>query len=151
MINEKIALVSIVIVLLAIACTPATGVPPASELVNNREKAATNVLTQDYRVLTVNEAKERLAANPKAKLVDVRSEAEYKAGHIERAIVIPLEEVRAKAASELGKDDEIIIYCHTGPMGAQAAGILMEMGYGNVSNIRGGIAGWQAEGNPLVQ
>lgn len=148
---KKMALVSIGIALLAVACAPAAGLPPASEQSKIRETSATNVAQQGYRVLTVDEAKARLAANPKAKLVDVRSEAEYRAGHIERAVVIPLEEVKTRAASELGKDEEIIFYCHTGPMGAQAASTLVEMGYGNVSNLRGGIAGWQAEGNPLVQ
>ncbi|MBI2953422.1 MAG: rhodanese-like domain-containing protein [Chloroflexi bacterium] len=82
---------------------------------------------------------------------DVRTEAEYKAGSVEGAIVIPFNEVKARAVSELGKDEEVIFHCHNGPIGAQAASILVEMGYSNVSNVRGGIAAWQVAGNPLVQ
>ncbi len=55
---------------------------------------------QAHKELTVDEIKERLKVNPKAKLVDVRTEAEYKQGHIEGAIVLPLSQVKAPFSSE---------------------------------------------------
>lgn len=92
-----------------------------------------------------------MSANPKLKLVDVRSKSEYQTSHLAGAISIPLEEVKDRAVSELGKDDEIVFYCHNGPMGDQAARTLVGMGYRNLANMQGGFNAWQAAGYPVVQ
>ena len=111
----------------------------------------TSAADKGYSQLSLDEVKARMAANPKLKLVDVRSKVEYTEAHLAGAIAIPLEEVKDRAPSELRKDEEIIFYCHNGPMGDQAARTVLEMGYGNVSNMRGGFNAWKAAGFPVVQ
>ena len=150
-IKTVIAVLSLGILFTVAACAPAAAGKAA---INPSPAAGTPTASfaeKGYRVLTLDEVKERMAANPKLKLVDVRSKAEYQTSHLSGAIAIPLEEVKDRAASELGRDEEIIFYCHNGPMGDQAARILGEMGYSNLANMQGGFNAWKAAGDPVVQ
>lgn len=108
-------------------------------------------LPSAYKEISIDEFRARRQANPLAKVVDVRTEAEYRAGHIEGAIVIPLDQFRAKAGSLLNRNDEILLYCHDGPMGSEAAIILTQQGYTNVANMRGGINQWIRQGLPITK
>ncbi len=47
------------------------------------------------------------------------------------------------------KKSQIVIYCCTGKRGTLAAKTLNEMGYTNVSSLKGGIKKWVADGYPL--
>ncbi len=47
------------------------------------------------------------------------------------------------------KNARVIIYCCTGKRGDLAAKTLKEMGYKNVSSLKGGIRKWVADGYPL--
>ncbi len=83
-------------------------------------------------------------------LLDVRTPEEWaQDGHIEGATLIPLQELPDRAAQELPKDAEIIVYCRSGNRSAQAASYLVDAGYGDVSDM-GGIADWKAAGNEVV-
>ena len=46
-------------------------------------------------------------------ILDVRTEEEYKNGHIENAVHIPLDELRENI-NKLPTDKKIYVYCHTG-------------------------------------
>ncbi|MEN8763620.1 MAG: rhodanese-like domain-containing protein, partial [Thiogranum sp.] len=62
-----------------------------------------------------------------APLLDVRSVAEYRAGHIPGAQLIPIDTLSADALARtfqrpsLGRKETLYITCHTGPRGVQAA------------------------------
>jgi phage shock protein E len=73
-----------------------------------------------------------------ALLVDVRSENEYRAGHLDCALLIPHDQIEARI-TELGTDKarEIILYCRSGGRASAAAGILKRHGFSNVSNAGG--------------
>ena len=47
------------------------------------------------------------------------------------------------------KKSQIVVYCCTGKRGTLAAKTLNEMGYTNVSSLKGGIKRWVADGYPL--
>ena len=47
------------------------------------------------------------------------------------------------------KNARIVIYCCTGKRGTLAAKTLNDMGYTNVSSLKGGIRQWVADGYPL--
>lgn len=83
-------------------------------------------------------------------LLDVRTRQEWEQeGHIEGATLIPLEELSARAATELpDKEAEIIVYCNTGNRSTQAAYLLLNAGYTDVSDM-GGIQGWINAGLPV--
>lgn len=68
-------------------------------------------------------AKEKIAQG--ARVIDVRTPAEYASGHFDGAKNIPLAELRARV-SEIGeKQKSIVVYCASGMRSAQAAKILL--------------------------
>jgi phage shock protein E len=76
-----------------------------------------------------------LIANQKGILVDVRSKGEYKSGHIEGSINIPVEGLRQNIGKLEGKQDfPIITCCASGMRSASAKGILKAKGFKTVHN-----------------
>lgn len=71
-------------------------------------------------------------------LIDVRSEEEYGAGHIQHAINISLDEIEGRLAEiEDHKDRPVILYCNSGNKSGQAAEILVNNGFKDVTNAAG--------------
>ena len=76
-----------------------------------------------------------------ARLVDVRTPAEYRAGHIDGAVNIPVSELGSRT-QELGtKDGPIVVYCQSGARSGRAKQILAGAGFTEVHNL-GGIGRW---------
>ncbi len=75
-------------------------------------------------------------------LLDVRTDKEYRLGHIPGAVHIPLEDVGARA-KKLRKDKEIVVYCQTGNRSIWAIKRLMGMGFTNLSHLKGGYYAWK--------
>ena len=68
-------------------------------------------------------------------IVDVRSKGEYKSGHIEGSLNIPVEEIRKNIGKLEGKQDTpIITCCASGMRSATAKGILKAKGFKEVHN-----------------
>ena len=80
-----------------------------------------------------------LVHNQKAKIVDVRTPAEYKGGHIKGSINIPLNSIHS-ADKKLKTGEPIILICASGMRSGQAVQILKGKGYTAVYN--GG--GWRS-------
>lgn len=74
-------------------------------------------------------------ANPEGLTIDVRTAAEFEAGHIEGAINIPYDEIGARIA-EVTEDRErkIVLYCRSGARAGVAKRTLEDLGYTNVEN-----------------
>lgn len=102
--------------------------------------------------VTVAEARARLAAATGARLIDVREDNEWQAGH-------------AAGAQHLGKgiierdieervpdrEAELILYCGGGYRSALAADALQKMGYKNVYSMAGGWKAWKESGAPIEE
>lgn len=69
-------------------------------------------------------------------ILDVRTEEEYKYGHIENAMHIPVDELRENL-NKLPTDKKIYVYCHTGLRSYISTRILKGNGFDSV-NIMGG-------------
>jgi len=79
--------------------------------------------------------KEKIAAG--AKIVDVRSPAEFKDGAYPGAINIPLHLLPLKM-SELGpRDTPVVLYCASGARSGQGMRFLKQNGFTNVVNAGG--------------
>jgi len=100
-----------------------------------------NRAPQGYTDLSPSEVHERLAADGRVQLIDVRSPAEYARGHIPKARLIPLGELESRG-EELKKDRDIILYCQSSSRSRHGARILAKLGYENVFSMSGGIVRW---------
>ena len=100
--------------------------------------------------MNVAETRDRLAANPQAKLIDVREDNEWNqahaagAEHLGKGII-----ERDIEAAVPSKSTELILYCGGGYRSALAADVLQEMGYTNVWSMAGGWKAWQESGAPV--
>jgi len=104
-----------------------------------------------YVTISAAESKQLIETQPKEEIVilDVRTVEEYHEGHIEGAILIPLQKLQKNYAMS-DKDRIIIIYCRTGVRSAQASQILVDNGFTKVYNMDGGITAWINEEFPIV-
>jgi NADPH-dependent 2,4-dienoyl-CoA reductase/sulfur reductase-like enzyme/rhodanese-related sulfurtransferase len=69
-------------------------------------------------------------------ILDVREPREFRAGHIDGAVNIPLNELRGRL-DELPKDKEILAYCFVGQRAYYAARALAQHGF-KIKNLSGG-------------
>ena len=67
-------------------------------------------------------------------VIDVRTEAEWKTGHLEGALHIEWQDI-LKISSDIQKDEEIYLYCRSGNRSGKATQILLEAGYINAKNV----------------
>lgn len=98
--------------------------------------------TTGYSKITAKEAKEMIDKNSNITILDVRTEEEFKTGHIDGAILIPDTDISDKAKETLtDKSATILVYCRSGRRSALAAADLVKLGYSNVYDF-GGIIDW---------
>jgi len=98
---------------------------------------------------TVAEARVRAAAG--ARLIDVREQSEWAAGHAAGAEYLGKGVIeRDIEALVPDKAAEIILYCGGGFRSVLAADALMQMGYTNVCSMAGGWRDWTATGAPTA-
>lgn len=94
----------------------------------------------------------RMAAHETPLLLDVRTPAEYREGHLAGALNVPVDEVAARyGVLGIPHDRELIVYCKTGKRAARARDTLQALGYTHVQLLEGSADAWRAEGRPLVQ
>ena len=75
-------------------------------------------------------------------ILDVRTDKEFKQGHIPGSLHIPLDELGARA-KKLRKDKELVVYCQSGNRSIWAIKRLMGMGFTNLHNLKGGYHAWK--------
>jgi rhodanese-related sulfurtransferase len=86
------------------------------------------------------------------RIIDVRTPAEWKDGHIRQAEHFPLTEIMEGRFPEAGKDDEeIVLQCGSGYRSNIAASILRRAGFNKIKSLAGGAFAWSNAGLPLVQ
>ena len=66
-------------------------------------------------------------------IIDVRTEAEWKTGHLDGAIHIEWQDI-LQLSSKISKDEEIYLYCRSGNRSGKATKILTDAGYINALN-----------------
>lgn len=104
------------------------------------------------REVTVDQSRARLAANPKAVLIDVREDLEWSAGHAEGAVHLG-KGILERDLENLypDKDVELILYCGGGFRSALSADAAQKMGYTNVVSLAGGFRALNEAGWPMVR
>jgi rhodanese-related sulfurtransferase len=90
-------------------------------------------------------------------LLDVRTDAEYRAGHAEGARLVSLDEIDPRTLPGLignpnvGRYETLYVTCQSGARARQAAERLADAGYHNLAVIEGGTQAWEQAGLPMVR
>jgi len=89
--------------------------------------------------------------NAKPVIIDVREAAEMAKGRIAGSMNIPIRDLpKMMAKLPDNKTAPILVYCQVGYRGGIGMTVLRMSGYTNVTNIRGGLDGWEKSGLPVV-
>ncbi|HAB18742.1 MAG TPA: rhodanese-like domain-containing protein [Verrucomicrobiota bacterium] len=104
------------------------------------------------REVTVAEARARLAANPRAVLLDVREDNEWAAGHASEAVHLGKGILERDLESRFpDKDTEVILYCGGGFRSVLSAEAARQLGYTNVASLAGGFRAMSQAGWPITR
>jgi phage shock protein E len=84
-------------------------------------------------------------------IVDVRTPAEFAAGHVQGAVNVDLQSAGfSQQLDKLDKNGTYVVYCHTGNRSKQATDAMGAAGFAHVYNLQGGIADLQSAGAQIV-
>ena len=102
------------------------------------------------REVTVDETQQRRLADNRIRLIDVREDNEWEAGHAAGSSHLGKGIIeRDIEAAVPDKATEVILYCGGGYRSALAADVLQQMGYMNVFSMAGGWKAWKDSGAPI--
>ncbi|MDH5426350.1 MAG: VTT domain-containing protein [Gammaproteobacteria bacterium] len=103
-------------------------------------------------MMDVTELKKKLDAGEDMLLLDVRAESDFygEQGHIEGALLMPLEELANSLEVLKGfQQKKVMTICRTDRRSAKAAQILNKNGFTDVQVIKQGMTDWNKKGYPL--
>lgn len=79
-------------------------------------------------------------------LIDVRTDREYKAGHLPKSVLIDYYKPDFKTQlAKLDKNKPIAVYCAVGGRSGSALKLLKTMGFKEAYDLAGGIRDWQKQ------
>jgi rhodanese-related sulfurtransferase len=87
---------------------------------------------------------------PPPVLIDVREPWEFEYCRIEGSVPIPLGELAARI-DEVPHEQPLVIVCHHGNRSWHAAAMLMQGGFRDVRNLRGGVEEWAIAVDPAMK
>ncbi len=88
---------------------------------------------------------EKLKSDDETILLDIRGANELVQGVLPGSQHLPMHLLPLRI-SEFPKDKDIVLYCHSGARSYNACYFLMQQGFDNVINMRGGIVDWAQKG-----
>ncbi|MGC8749713.1 rhodanese-like domain-containing protein [Hydrotalea sp.] len=97
-------------------------------------------------LISVDELKLKMEKGEKINLIDVREpheNADFNIG----GILLPLGKVQTMQIENIEnlKTEPVIVYCRSGNRSMQAAMLLEQFGFENVTNLAGGMLAWEAK------
>ena len=103
------------------------------------------------REVSVSDAQTRMVADRNVKLIDVREDNEWQAGHATGAKHLGKGIIERDIEEQVpDKATELILYCGGGFRSALVADVLQSMGYSNVYSMAGGWKAWKESGAPTT-
>lgn len=84
--------------------------------------------------------------------LDPRTREEFDREHIRGAINIPFPELGERTEGDLRRYQGFVVYGtdYADPIAVSASKRLLEMGFKDVSTLRGGLRAWRRDGQPVV-
>ncbi len=108
----------------------------------------TDLVRSNERVDAKSLAKQMQSDKPPY-VIDVRSDGEWQAAHLDKTHHLPLNDI-LDHVDTLPKDQELVIMCASGNRSSTAASLLSQRGVTHLTDLAGGIEGWQAEKLPVI-
>ena len=103
-----------------------------------------------YREVSSSEAVE-IINKEQPVILDVRTPGEYSRGHLQNAVLIPVQQLQGRLGDLAAyKDREILIYCASGNRSTVASKILIDNGFKQIVNLRYGIYDWAKKNYPVI-
>ena len=100
--------------------------------------------------ITIEQARERLAQNPHAVLMDVREDSEWHKQHAEQAVHLGKGVLERDLETKFpDTNTEILMYCGGGYRSVLTAAAAHQMGYRNVYSVMGGFKALVAANWPM--
>lgn len=98
------------------------------------------------------ELRQSLATEPRPQLIDVRTHAEFRGGHIGGAVNVPLQELKGRLPSlALDPARPVIAICRSAHRSIPAVRLLQTRGFGQAVQLQGGMQAWWREDLPGVR
>lgn len=114
----------------------------------NVDEAIEHIMTSDAaeRAMQIEprELADRLAANEKITLLDVRTREEWESVKLPESHLFT-QELMQEILAKWSREDLVVIYDHKGTRSMDAAAYFQGHGFENVKSLRGGIDAWSAE------
>jgi rhodanese-related sulfurtransferase len=143
---KKKNLILIIVLMISAAFAFNTSLALAKDMTADDFKAAAK---KNITTITVADAKALLDKGG-AIFLDVRTQKEYKSGHIPGAMNVPRGLLEFKIGKKIpDKNATVAVYCKSGGRSCLASDTLVKMGYKNIKNIDGGWKAWTKAGNPV--
>ena len=86
----------------------------------------------------------------KVTILDVRSNDEFGAGHLQQSKNIPLDQL-GNRAGEIEKQHPVLLVCGVGTRAARGASVLQRAGFDKVYVLDGGFNEWRSQGLPTAK
>src|SRR6059058_2927840 len=107
------------------------------------------VISMDFEI-TAQEVVSLKSGREAFTLLDCREAWEHQTARIEGAVLMPMNEIPARAHQELDPDAHIVVYCHHGVRSLNVTNWLRQQGFEKVQSMRGGIDAWSRSVDPKV-
>lgn len=104
--------------------------------------------------ISVQQAKKMIDSKDFGLILDVRTKEEFvgELGHIEGAVLLPVQELNDRIAEiEKYKDKKVLVICHSGVRSRKASDLLTQKGFGSVYNVVDGMLGWNSQKYPVAR
>lgn len=112
---------------------------------------ADSLLAEAHRMaplISTSELTKLMESDKQFLLIDVRTEAEFNAGHLQNALLMPRDVLVLAIQEERLDTDQncLVLYCRSGNRSALAIMDLLDLGLTNVKHLDGGFQAWFNEG-----
>jgi len=137
---------TVLVVLAGLLSLGAASVAPAADAKNDRKPAAEKKEAKPFKNVDVAEF-EKLRADKKNVVLDVRTPTEFAAGHMPGAINIDVKAADfQEKISKLDKNKTYLVHCAAGVRSAKACDRMNTLNFPKLYNLEGGFNAWEKAG-----
>lgn len=93
----------------------------------------------------------RLLNHENAIMIDMRTDKDYREGHIANALNVPTGNADIAATLNKYRERPLVVYCQRGQRSISLCNKLSKQGFETVYNLKGGVLAWQKAELPLTK